>query len=208
MFHCLVINVRCVCLSDSSFTLSHSFLFVKNFFHFFESSFSKQFLKWCAAHRSDLYILSQGFLFVNNYFCFFQNILNCLFTRNNFLRQLNKNTTFFQPCQHPFLFFLKIFRIPAWESWFIKLKQTAGEEYSYCMGDAWCPVNHVVRNHFQADHTKSISLVVAFCFLMYSSFSHPPRNVHSSLRFAAGSHASRASCGSAANQDKVRCKLG
>ena len=43
MFHCLVINVRCVRLSDSSFTLSHSFLFVKNFFHFLKQVFQNSF---------------------------------------------------------------------------------------------------------------------------------------------------------------------
>ena len=32
VFHCLVIKVCCVCLSDSSFILSHLFLFVKHFF--------------------------------------------------------------------------------------------------------------------------------------------------------------------------------
>ena len=35
MFHCLVIKVCCVCLSDSSFILSHSQLLVKNFFLIF-----------------------------------------------------------------------------------------------------------------------------------------------------------------------------
>ena len=136
-----------VSVSQTAHLLYHIHFCLSRTFFIFWNKFFKQFLKWCVAHRSDLYILSQGFLFVNNYFCFFQNILNCLFTRNNFLRQLNKNTTFFQPCQHPFLFFLKIFRIPAWESWFIKLKQTAGEEYSYCMGDAWC----MVRNNSLPD---------------------------------------------------------
>ena len=35
MFHCLVIKVCCVCLSDSSFILSYSQLLVKNFFLIF-----------------------------------------------------------------------------------------------------------------------------------------------------------------------------
>ena len=35
MFHCLVIKVCCVCLSDSLFILSHSQLLVKNFFLIF-----------------------------------------------------------------------------------------------------------------------------------------------------------------------------
>ena len=38
MFHCLVIKVLCVSLSfDSSFSLSRSFSFVKNFFKFFQN---------------------------------------------------------------------------------------------------------------------------------------------------------------------------
>lgn len=44
MFHCLVIKVCCVCLSDSSFILSHLFLFVKHFFKFFQTFLSKDFV--------------------------------------------------------------------------------------------------------------------------------------------------------------------
>ena len=39
MFHCLVIKVCCVCLSDSSFILSHLKSFVKYFFQLFSNSF-------------------------------------------------------------------------------------------------------------------------------------------------------------------------
>ena len=44
MFHCLVIKVCCVCLSDSSFILSHLFLFVKHFFKFFQTFLSQDFV--------------------------------------------------------------------------------------------------------------------------------------------------------------------
>ena len=37
MFHCLVIKVLCLPSCDSSFSLSRSFLFVKNFFKFFQN---------------------------------------------------------------------------------------------------------------------------------------------------------------------------
>ena len=37
MFHCLVIKVLCSPSCDSSFSLSQSFLFVKNFFKFFQN---------------------------------------------------------------------------------------------------------------------------------------------------------------------------
>ena len=42
MFHCLVIKVCCVCLSDSSLILSHPQLFVKNFFNFLKYSVSRK----------------------------------------------------------------------------------------------------------------------------------------------------------------------
>ena len=42
MFHCLVIKVCCVCLSGSSLILSHSQLFVKNFFNFLKYSVSRK----------------------------------------------------------------------------------------------------------------------------------------------------------------------
>ena len=106
-----------VCLSDSSFSLSQSFLFVKNFFKFFQnflmafvirclsatrllyhihqrlsSTFFKFFSRCfdvCVSLSSDLFTLSHVRFFVNNYFCFFQNFSNCLFRRNNSLRQLS-----------------------------------------------------------------------------------------------------------------------
>ena len=65
MFHCLVIKVCCVCLSDNLFILSHSQLLVKNFFNFFRSF---QLLKKLKRRRRDLnpraalttYSLSRG----------------------------------------------------------------------------------------------------------------------------------------------------
>ena len=45
MFHCLVIKVCYVCLSDSSFILSHSQLLVKNFFNFFSKFSTSQKIK-------------------------------------------------------------------------------------------------------------------------------------------------------------------
>ena len=44
MFHCLVIKVLCSPSCDSSFSLSQSFLFVKNFFKFFQIFFSTDLL--------------------------------------------------------------------------------------------------------------------------------------------------------------------
>ena len=44
MFHCLVIKVFSFCLSDSSFILSHLFLFVKYFFKFFQTFLSQDFV--------------------------------------------------------------------------------------------------------------------------------------------------------------------
>ena len=61
MFHCLVINVHCVCLSDSSYSLSRSFLFVKNFFHFFEASFFETvFEVMCRSSRRLAYIITSS----------------------------------------------------------------------------------------------------------------------------------------------------
>ena len=62
MFHCLVINVRCVCLSDSSFTLSHSFLFVKNFFQVLKQVFQNSF--W-----SDAPLIEATCIFYHKVFC-------------------------------------------------------------------------------------------------------------------------------------------
>ena len=90
MFHCLVIKVCCVCLSDSSFILSHLFLFVKHFFKFFSNIFE---LRFCCRFVDDLDTLSYLLSFVNYEFHFSEILFNCLFFKNNYLRQLSYNTT-------------------------------------------------------------------------------------------------------------------
>ena len=90
MFHCLVIKVCCVCLSDSSFILSHLFLFVKYFFQVFSNIFE---LRFCCRFVDDLDTLSYLLSFVNCEFHFSEILFNCLFFKNNYLRQLSYNTT-------------------------------------------------------------------------------------------------------------------
>ena len=68
MFHCLVIKVCCACLSDSSFILSHLFLFVKHFFKFFSNIFE---LRFCCRFVDDLDTLSYLLSFVNYFFILF-----------------------------------------------------------------------------------------------------------------------------------------
>ena len=73
MFHCLVINVHCVCLSDSSYSLSHSFLFVKNFFHFFEASFFETvFEVMCRSSKRLVYPITMFFVCQQLFFLFFK----------------------------------------------------------------------------------------------------------------------------------------
>ena len=65
MFHCLVIKVLCLPSCDSSFSLSQSFLFVKNFFKFF----SKLFNDFCDSLLiSNSFTLSHSFLNVKYFF--------------------------------------------------------------------------------------------------------------------------------------------
>ena len=90
MFHCLVIKVCFVCLSDSSFILSHLFLFVKYFFQVFSNIFE---LRFCCRFVDDLDTLSYLLSFVNCEFHFSEILFNCLFFENNYLRQLSYNTT-------------------------------------------------------------------------------------------------------------------
>ena len=76
MFHCLVIKVLCSPSFDSSFSLSQSFLFVKNFFKFFQLLFLKLshfFLsvfrrRSCSLMSCNFYILSHIFHLVKNFF--------------------------------------------------------------------------------------------------------------------------------------------
>ena len=96
MFHCLVIKVCCVCLSDSSFILSHLFLFVKHFFKFFSNIFE---LRFCCRFVDDLDTLSYLPSFVNCEFHFSEILFNCLFFKNNYLRQLSYNNTGSYACQ-------------------------------------------------------------------------------------------------------------
>ena len=127
MFHCLVIKVCCVCLSDSSFILSHLKSFVKYFFQLFSNSFLMNFcladslftlshpqafvnkffhffekfilLRSCCRFVDDLDTLSYLLSFVNCEFHFSEILFNCLFFRNNYLRQLSYNTTGSYACQ-------------------------------------------------------------------------------------------------------------
>ena len=96
MFHCLVIKVFSFCLSDSSFILSHLFLFVKHFFKFFSNIFE---LRFCCRFVDDLDTLSYLLSFVNFEFHFSEILFNCLFFENNYLRQLSYNTTGSYACQ-------------------------------------------------------------------------------------------------------------
>ena len=78
MFHCLVIKVCCVCLSDSSFILSHLFLFVKHFFKFFSNIFE---LRSCCRFVDDLDTLSYLLSFVNCEFHFSEFFLIVCFLK-------------------------------------------------------------------------------------------------------------------------------
>ena len=65
MFHCLVIKVLCSPSCDSSFSLSQSFLFVKNFFKFFQNFFNG----FCDSSLiSNSFTLSHSFLNVKYFF--------------------------------------------------------------------------------------------------------------------------------------------
>ena len=64
--YCSVINVHSVVLCDSSFSLSHLFHLVKNFFHFL---FSKMFFDVAVVFTTGD-ILSQSLSVVNNFFIF------------------------------------------------------------------------------------------------------------------------------------------
>ena len=86
MFHCLVIKVCCVYLSDSSFILSHLFLFVKHFFKFFSNIFE---LRFCCRFVDDFDTLSYLLSFVKCEFHFSEILFNYLFFKNNYLRQLS-----------------------------------------------------------------------------------------------------------------------
>ena len=81
MFHCLVIKVCCVCLSDSFFILSHLFLFVKHFFKFFQTFLSKDFVvvsltTWILYHIFCL-LSTMNFIFLKFFLivCFLKTII-------------------------------------------------------------------------------------------------------------------------------------
>ena len=82
MFHCLVIKVCCVYLSDSSFILSHLFLFVKNFFQVFSNFFE---LRFHCRFVDDLDTLSYLLSFVNSFFVFSETYYCYLLRKNNLL---------------------------------------------------------------------------------------------------------------------------
>ncbi len=76
MFHCLVIKVSIV--FDSSFTLSHLFELVKNFFQVFSKLFSS--MCCCRLFADDLFTLSCIQSFVNYFFIFLKNFLFFIFS--------------------------------------------------------------------------------------------------------------------------------
>ena len=78
MFHCLVIKVFSFCLSDSSFILSHLFLFVKYFFQVFSNIFE---LRFCCRFVDDLDTLSYLLSFVNCDFIFLKFFLIVCFSK-------------------------------------------------------------------------------------------------------------------------------
>ena len=94
VFHCLVIKVVCLC--DSLFTLSYLSNLVKHFFKFFSNIFE---LRFCCRFVGDLDTLSYLLSFVNYEFHFSEILFNCLFFKNNYLRQLSYNTTGSYACQ-------------------------------------------------------------------------------------------------------------
>ena len=108
MFHCLVIKVCCVCLSDSSFILSHLFLFVKHFFKFFSNIFE---LRFCCRFVDDLNTLSYLLSFVNYFFYFSESRCIYLFLKNNSFPTTLIEYHFFHYLStyflHKFHFFLK-----------------------------------------------------------------------------------------------------
>ena len=97
MFHCLVIKVFRLSVSQTarlfyliSFCLSRTFS--KFFSNFFESRFRCRFV-------GDLDTLSYILSFVNYEFHFSEILFNCLFFKNNYLRQLSYVTIGFYACQ-------------------------------------------------------------------------------------------------------------
>ena len=85
-----------VCFSDSSFILSHLFLFVKNFFQVFSNFFE---LRFCCRFVGDLDTLSYLLSFVNCEFHFSEILFNCFGFENNYLRQLSHITIGVYACQ-------------------------------------------------------------------------------------------------------------
>ena len=70
--------------------------FVKHFFKFFSNIFE---LRSCCRFVDDLDTLSYLLSFVNCEFHFSEILFNCLFFKNNYLRQLSYNTTGSYACQ-------------------------------------------------------------------------------------------------------------
>ena len=68
MFHCLVIKVLCLSVSQTARLLYHIHQRLSStFFKFFSRHFDV-----CVSLSSDLFTLSHVRFFVNNYFCFFK----------------------------------------------------------------------------------------------------------------------------------------
>ena len=96
MFHCLVIKVfRSVSQAARLFYLI-SFCLSSTFFKFFSNIFE---LRFCCRFVDDLDTLSYLLSFVNCEFHFSEILFNCLFFKNNYLRQLSYNNTGSYACQ-------------------------------------------------------------------------------------------------------------
>ena len=110
VFHCLVIKVVCRCPSFATASIIYhiSSALSRTFFKFFQTfysfrsfrSFSGASVPWfCRLCFSDLTTISCCLSSVNSYFYFSEKLLNCLFFRNNYFRQLSYNSTLLHFCQ-------------------------------------------------------------------------------------------------------------
>ena len=119
MFHCLVIKVLCLSVSQTARLLYHIHQRLSStFFKFFSRYFDV-----CVSLSSDLFTLSHVRFFVNNYFCFFSKLFKLFNQKKQFLvtAQLeyhykkNLSTIFLN-----FFYFFVLYLINSPESGFIK----------------------------------------------------------------------------------------
>ena len=100
-------SCRSFFISDSFYIISKLFLFVKNFFNFFQSFLLlSNFLTFCCFYFSNSFILSSFQLFVNNFFYLLIILIKfCIFSVT-YQRQLWYYIISPATCQYIFLFFL------------------------------------------------------------------------------------------------------